>query len=160
MQPAITRIEAIHVTGMRKTMSFSNDLTMPLWQGFGPRIKDIPNRANGNRINLTNYLYPVSHYFNEPMLSFERWAAVEVNDFSEMVHGLETFIIPAGLYAVFEHRGTVQEFEDAMGYIYTKWMPEQGWQTDDRPHFEIMGPGYRQGDSNASETVFVPVKKI
>lgn len=160
MEPTITRLPAMHLTGLKKNICVARDETIALWQAFAPQIKNIPNRANQNRINLTNYLHPIQETFLNLALPFERWAAVEVTGFSEVLTGLETLTIPEGLYAVFIHKGTALEFSKTLEYIYMQWMPAAGYQPDNRPHFETMGPDYKYGDPEASETVYIPVKQV
>jgi AraC family transcriptional regulator len=40
-----------------------------------------------------------------PEAPFEKWAAIEVADFSKIPDGMETFTLTGGRYAVFIHKG-------------------------------------------------------
>lgn len=45
--------------------------------------------------------------------------------------------IPAGTYAVAEFAGTANEIADAWELVFAAWLPESGYQPDDRPGVEV-----------------------
>ncbi len=44
--------------------------------------------------------------------------------------------INGGKYAIFTHKGSYEKFSDSYGYIYGKWIPENGHELRDSPCFE------------------------
>lgn len=71
---------------------------------------------------------------------------------------MDILIIPEGLYAVFVHIGTVKTFPQTMQEIYSKWIPESGYQLDVRPHLQIMKENYFGPlDPRSEEEVWVPI---
>ncbi len=70
-------------------------------------------------------------------------AAVEVANFNHVPTGMETFLLPGGLYAVFLHRGAALTALQTFQYIYETWLPASGYQLDSRHHFEILGERYK-----------------
>ena len=98
-------------------------------------------------------------YFNDfnPDTEFEKWAAVEVTDLNSIPAGMESFILKAGLYAVFLHKGSGTD-NSTHQYIYSTWLPNSDYIMDDRPHFEILGEKYRNDDPGSEEEIWIPIR--
>lgn len=154
------RIEVLSpkiLVGVSKTMSLANNLTGQLWGQFGPRIKVIPNRIGDDKISMQ--LYPPNYYAQfSPTTEFIKWATVEVSSFDDVPEGLQTFDLPGGLYAVFDYKGSSAD-PTIFQYIFTEWFPKSGYVIDDRPHFEVLGPKYKNNDPNSEEEIWVPVRE-
>jgi len=104
-------------------------------------------------------LYGKDFYTNfSPTRDFEKWAAVEVSDFDIVPEEMDTLIIPAGQYAVFHYKGSHNNGHDVFSYIFGEWLPVSGYELDDRPHFEILGPKYKNGDPDSEEEIWIPIK--
>ena len=88
---------------------------------------------------------------------FEKWAAVEVPDFDTIPAGMETFVLPAGLYAVFDYKGSSTDTQ-IFQHIFGVWLPGSNFVLDARPHFEILGEKYKNADPNSEEEIWIPVK--
>lgn len=91
----------------------------------------------------------------DPSASFEKWAAAEWE--GSVPEHMELLELPGGTYAVFTYTGTPDAFPPFARYIFTEWLPQSDYRLDNRPHFEVMGPGYDPADPDATEKVFVPV---
>lgn len=139
-------------------MTYANNTTGQLWQSFMPRRNEIQNRVNEDFINLQIY-DPTFNFnqfdFHKP---FDKWASVEVSDFSYLPAEMETFIIPSGLYAVFNFKGSVKDAPAAFMYIFNTWLPASQYNLDHRPHFEILGEKYKKNDPSSEEEIWIPVK--
>ena len=156
MQPRIETITEKKLVGKRLRMSFSENRTFELWRTFMPARKQIQN-------NIGTALYSMQVYDNlffdnfNPNAVFEKWATVEVTDFDNVPRGMETYILTGGLYAVFLHKGSNTD-NRTFQYIFTTWLPNSNYLLDDRPHFEILGEKYKNGDPNSEEEIWIPVK--
>jgi len=71
---------------------------------------------------------------------------------------METFTIPAGMYAVFLYKGTPAEFGPTFNYIFNTWLPGSAYEADDRPHFEVLGEKYKNNDPESEEEIWVPIR--
>lgn len=142
--------------GQRLTMSFADYKVKELWQAFNPRRKEISNKVTNEMISIVVYK---STHFSDFKLSneFERWAAGEVSDFENVPSNMETFILPSGLYAVFNYKGLSSDMA-IYQYIYGTWVPNSGYDLDDRPHFEVLGDKYKNNDPNSEEEIWIPIK--
>lgn len=157
MEPRIETLTERILIGQRTKMSYTNNQTPALWRSFMPRRKEILDTV-GNELYAMQ-LYPSSFFaqFN-PNAEFEKWAAVQVTHFDAIPAGMESFRLKGGLYAVFPFRGTMQEAAQAFQYIYSNWIPNSAYQLDDRPHFELLGEKYKNGDPASEEEFWIPIK--
>ena len=139
-------------------MSFAVNKTFELWRSFMLRQNEVQNRLNTDMISMQ--VYDPSCNFREFELhaEFEKWAAVEVTGFELVPEGMEPFTIPAGLYAVFLHKGAASEGERTFRYIFGTWLPASDYELDNRPHFERLGAKYKNNDPESEEEIWIPVK--
>lgn len=159
MIPEIRTTGEIKLVGMRALMSFAENRTFELWRSFMPRrfeVKDaLPNRLYSMQI------YKAAPYTENFSMhtQFEKWAAVEVNDFGETPEGMKQYVLRGGEYAVFNYKGTPAMFHETARYIFLEWLPASGFKLDDREHFEILGEKYL-GPNNpeSEEEIWIPVK--
>jgi len=159
MQPKIKDLESLKLAGISKETSMANDKTEVLWKKF-MSIK-VKTAALSNRD-----LYSVECYRNiflegefSPQTTFKKWAALEVKDYLNLPEGFEKLELEGGLYAVFRHRGTAQNFAGTAKYIFEDWLPKSQYVLDHRPHFEIMGSDYKGPDDPESlEDIYIPIR--
>jgi AraC family transcriptional regulator len=157
MLPHIRQIEPIKIIGLRQSMNFANNTTHELWKSFMPRLKDVRDKVPANRISLQHYPEGFFREFN-PNAVFEKWAGVEITGFTNVPEGMETYTIPAGLYAVFHYKGNSNNAPAVFRYILADWLPQSGYTLDIRPHFEILGDKYKNGADDSEEDIYIPVK--
>lgn len=155
--PRLEMLEEKKLVGKRIKMSFSNNKTKELWQGFMPKRREIKNNIGSELYSVE--VYPLLFYENfNPDKEFEKWATVEVTDFEIVSEDMETIILPYGLYAVFIHKGTASEGSKTYQYIFGTWLPASEFLLDNRPHFAKMGEKYKKEDPGSEEEIWIPVK--
>jgi AraC family transcriptional regulator len=71
---------------------------------------------------------------------------------------MESFELPGGLYAVFLYRGDARSASVFFQYIFGTWLPNSGYEPDDRPHFEVLGEKYKNNDPDSEEQIWIPIK--
>ncbi len=75
--------------------------------------------------------------------------------------GMKPKILAGGLYATFTHKGPVKTFVKTSNYIYGTWLPQSGYELDQRAHFEKLGAKfYGPEHPDSEEDIFVPIRKI
>lgn len=156
LDPAIKILTTKQLVGKKITMSFTENKTGELWRAFMPLRKSISNQVSHDLFSLQ--VYPANYFekFN-PQLPFEKWALTEVKEVEHLPEGMEAFILPGGLYAVFQHRGTDTSI---FTRIFTEWLPSSGYQLDERPHFELLGENYKNGDPASEEEIWIPIRTL
>jgi AraC family transcriptional regulator len=156
MQASIQTIGEKKLVGKRSIMTFANNTTIELWRGFMPKRKEIKNTLGANLYSIQ--IYPPLFFTAVKLdVPFEKWATMEVSDFSAIPDEMETYTLPGGLYAVFFYKGLNTDtliFE----YIHRTWLPNSDYLLDNRPHFEILGEKYRNADPNSEEEIWIPIQ--
>lgn len=101
--------------------------------------------------------------YNEPLKigdlkqEFEKWAAIEVSSFDNVPEGMDTYTLKGGLYAVFDYKGLSTD-NSIFVFIFGTWLPNSDYLLDNRPHFEILGDKYKNGDPNSEKEIWIPIK--
>lgn len=157
MTPQIVSISSKTLVGMSLTMSLAQNRTGELFRALMPRKREILNAVSADVFDVK--VYPSNYFasFN-PENEFTKWAAIETSSLELIPSGMQTFTMPGGLYAVFRHKGAEITAQEAFQFIFSKWLPHSSYELDDRPHFDVLGPQYRNGDPNSEEDIWIPVK--
>lgn len=156
MSPRIVTIHEKKLVGKRLIISFADFKITELWRSFSPRRNEITNNISNDLISLA--VYKPDHFSNfKPTNEFERWAGVEVSNFENIPHEMETFVLPGGTYAIFDYKG-LNTNKSIFQYIYGTWLPGSGYALDNRPHFEVLGEKYKNNDPASEEEIWIPIK--
>ncbi len=155
--PRIEKLSERKLVGMRVNMSFSDNKTFELWRSFMPRRAEIRNCISADLYSVE--VYP-SFFWKEfsPDKEFEKWATIEVTDFNVIPDQMTNLTVPAGLYAVFVHKGPASTGPKTYAYIFKSWLPNSDFTLDNRPHFALMGEKYKHNDPESEEEIWIPVK--
>lgn len=144
--------------GRRMKMCLADNTTPELWKNFMQSRKEIKNQLGPDLYSLQIF-DPVLNFKDfDNQTFFEKWAAVEVSDFDSIPNKMECYNLPGGLYAVFIHKGPASEGTKTFQYIFETWLPNSGYQLDNRPHFELLGEKYKNNEWESEEEVWIPVK--
>lgn len=157
MEPRIIELTEKTLVGKQQTMSLADNKTAELWSAFMPLRRNIPHAINPNLYSIQVYNADYFENFN-PHNTFEKWAAIEVSDWSVTPAEMETFTLPDGLYAVFHYKG-LSTSTSIFQYIFTSWLPNSGYVLDNRPHFELLGEKYKNNDPDSEEEIWIPIKQ-
>lgn len=137
-------------------MSLANNKTGELWRSFIPRRREIINPLSNDMISLQ--VYTPTHFADFKLTNeFEKWATVEVAHFDHVPADMETFILPGGLYTVFDYKGLSTD-NSIFQFIFGTWIPGSDYDLDDRPHFEVLGEKYKNNDPASEEEIWIPVQ--
>lgn len=155
--PQIITIPEKKLIGKRLRMSLAENRTAELWQSFMPQRRLIQHAVGAELISMSVYDagFDVSAF--TPAVPFDKWAAVEVSDQAAVPDGMEAFVIPQGLYAMFLYRGHPRNFAPMFQYIFREWLPASGYELDARPHFELMGARYNNDSPDSEEDLYIPI---
>lgn len=158
MEVIIKNLAKKKLVGMHLKMSFVNNRTGELWKNFMQRPHEISNKLSADFFSIQ--CYPLTYFKDfKPTMEFEKWATVEVSDFTSIPKGMGAFELEAGLYAVFYYKGSSLD-TSIYEYIFGVWIQKSGYALDDRPHFEVLGEKYKNEDPNSEEEIWIPIKNI
>ena len=152
--PKICVIPEKKLVGMCQQMVFHYPSIVALWQRFMPRHRQVLHRNSSEFIALQEGDSVAD--IGKPNVEFEMWATVEVSEVNNIPLGMESITIPEGLHAVFLLKGT--DSERLMTYIFKDWLPNSGYELEDRPHFQVMGEAYKNNDPSSEEDFYIPIK--
>jgi AraC family transcriptional regulator len=157
MSPIIELINEKKLVGKRMTMSYADYRVGELWANFMPRRKEITNKLTNDLISLV--VYSSTHFVDfKATNEFERWATVEVASFDNVPDVMETFILSSGLNAVFHYTGLSTGISSFHQNIFNVWLPNSGYNLDNRAHFEVLGEKYKNNDPSSEEEIWIPIK--
>jgi AraC family transcriptional regulator len=152
MKPRLINRSAKKIIGIQSMMQpHQHGNIVALWQRFMPRKKEILTVVNKDHIAMQVY-----SDFNTLEKSFDIWACVEVSSLDRIPKGMTGFIIPKGAYAVFLQKG--MDASNTYQQIMTQWLPNSGFEIDDRPHFQVMGKLYKNGSAASEEDFYIPIR--
>ena len=158
--PKILVIEAKKVIGLQSETSMSNSSTARMWGEFMQRRKEVKNCVGDDLLSIQVYPKNLKMADFTDDTVFVSWAATEVSDFDNTPVGMESRVLPGGLYARFRHKGATSEFHKTAQFIFEEWMPGSDYDVDDREHFEVLSEKYLgPNDPNSEEDVFIPIKQ-
>jgi len=136
MKPQMTHIEEKKLVGTHVHTSLANNNIPKLWNDFMPRIEEIANNRNTGYYEAHPYdsSFAMENFTGE--MEFEKWAAVEVVGVDSIPTGMKAITIEGGEYAVFEHKGKMNNIQLSFDYAYGTWLPNSDYEIDNRADFE------------------------
>lgn len=157
-KPSIEHLSEKKLVGKSLGMSLADNRTAELWRSFMPLRKKITDPVSNTMFALRVYDKAYDFKSIDPRAGFEKWAAVEVSDLTKVPAGLESFVIPTGLYAVFHYKGLNTD-PGIFRYIFGEWLPASpDYELDHRPHFETLGELYKNNDPDSEEDIWLPIR--
>ena len=104
-EPRMEILPEKKLIGKRLTMTLAENRTVELWRSFMTHRKEIKNAMTSDLFSVQVY-EPSFDFDNfDPYASFEKWAAMQVSDDSELPPGMERLCLEEGTYAVFFYKG-------------------------------------------------------
>lgn len=149
----IAIIEPKKLIGFSLTTSFRDDKTQIVWRKFMMRRNEIVNQTSNQLFSLQ--IYPENFTANQ---TFRKYALAEVSDFNNIPNDFETFELESGKYLVFNYQGKAENGPEIFRYIFQNVIPENQFEVDNRPHFEIFGEDYNTNDDSAEEEIWIPIR--
>lgn len=157
MEPRIEQLPQKKLVGKRIRTAQAENRTAELWRAFMPRRKEIKNTVGSDLFSVQFFDTSLDPF--GPDTPFDKWAAVEVTEFTELPEGMEALVLENGPYAVFVHRGPVSAAPQTFGYIYGTWLPASEYDADNRrAHFAVMGKKYAAESPDSEEEIWIPVQ--
>ncbi|HZN32885.1 MAG TPA: GyrI-like domain-containing protein [Pirellulaceae bacterium] len=131
-QPTIAAKPPLTVVGMERSFIHSqspdaNNLQVlgELWREFPPRAREIPNRV-GHAMYGVIYERPPAERKHRHELQYIAGVAVSAGD--HIPAGLVARTIPGATFAVFLHRGPINQIAATVREIYREWLPASPYQ--------------------------------
>lgn len=156
VQPQIKIIKEIHVAGIRGTATLENIFS--LWQRFAEKLDHIPNTYPSARtFGICEYQENVSATSYDMELT--EVIGIEVTSYSKLTADIVFKTIPAGKFAVFTHKGSLNDILKTYQYIWGTWVLLTDETIDNRDDFELYDERFMGKENENSEVdIYIPIK--
>jgi AraC family transcriptional regulator len=160
IQPSIRQIEEVRLIGLRYKTTLHKNRTPDMWKVFNLRVHEITNRigvVKGYGICEVDPGYNLNEFNINS--EFSHFIGTEVSSFNELPQGMETKTLVGGKYAVFTHKGKMNNLKMTYDYIWGTWALCSGFEIDVRDDFDYYDERFLGHDNELSEfDICIPVK--
>ncbi len=157
--PKIITLPETHLLGHSIQTTLTKNESKQLWTTFRQDLSKTAYSAAHTFYNV--HQYKNLDFFKQysPNTEFIKWACTKLNPDLACPDGFKSLQIETGLYAIFEHHGSVLDFNRTMTFILQEWLPNSEYVLDHRAHFEVLDHRYL-GPMNPDsvEDVYIPIK--
>lgn len=162
MEPALKFVNEKKVIGMgtRFISALSpdrnNNTVIPyLWGKYNPRSQEIKARLGPVDMGIVICIEDEKEKSHPDECFY--MACAEVKSTADIPQGMMAMTIPAGNYAVFTHKGTVDKISLTMKYIYGSWLPKSGKKLREAPEIEIYDQRFKPGSEDSEFDIYIPI---
>lgn len=135
----------------------NNHIVIPqLWDKYIARSSEIKSRKSAVDLGLCECISDPAQK-NHPDECFYV-AGTEVSDFNSAPEGMVKKVVSGGRYAVFTHKGKLDNLEHTMSYIFGSWLPKSGEELRDAPDLEIYDERFKFGSEISEMDLYIPIK--
>ena len=158
MKIVVIEREKLQVIGMKITTNTEEMMIPKFWDIFIKRMPEIelftiPNCSLGICLGGTTKE-------DENSTRFDYLACKILTKKPDVIpENMIVHEVPAGLFAVFTHRGNIDSLSETYQYIYDQWLEESVYEQEDRDQIEWYDARF-QYDSDQSEIdIHIPIKR-
>ncbi len=157
MNPRFVYREAFTVAGMKCRTTMENNLIPQLWDDFMQRSDELANTIEPDNCYGICYYEegddaPGNKYFSY-------LASIEVSATQNLPVGMESRLIPAADYAVFEHHGPLDDLQKTYKAIYGDWYPTSEYKKIGDQDFELYDQRFKFGQADSVMEIWIPIEK-
>jgi AraC family transcriptional regulator len=150
LRPRFEQYGQMQVVGLSARYSFENTIGIPAqWQRFMALRDDIPYQAEDIPIGVAQ--------IPDEEGQFRYLCGIEVAGFGDVPSGLESAVVAACRYAVFEHNGHVSGIYDTYARIWNEALPEAGCVVAEAPLIERHNATFDPSTGEGGLTLWIPL---
>ena len=154
LKAKINTKDTFKVIGLKYYGENQNKEITKLWDDFLPKMDSIKNRINLS--TCYGICYPEEDHTKK---NFEYIAAVEVSDIDDIPEGMVGRTIPKQTYAVFTHKGSLDNLTETYQAIYAIWQPKSGRELIKAPDFEFYDERFHADNPEKSALdLYIPIQ--
>ncbi|HPT72517.1 MAG TPA: AraC family transcriptional regulator, partial [Candidatus Cloacimonadota bacterium] len=141
MKPRIVKLEAMTVVGLSCRSTMKENTIPQLWDAFNKICGDIKNPAGKDfALGICPYVQMDNFTEND---SFEYLATIPVSKVEDLRNGLKSHVIPAATYAVFTHKGPLNNLHETYEMIFSTGL--EGYEMAEADQIEWYGDKFKFG---------------
>lgn len=143
---------AITVAGLKERYQEAGSAGIPAqWQRLSAVLGNLEQQVG-------EATYGVCHNFSEGG-AFDYLCGVEVKSTLGLPEDWQQLTLPAEqTYAVFQHEGHTSMIRHTCETIFSRWLPNSGYQSSQAPFFERYGPEFDGRTGEGGLEIWVPVQ--
>jgi len=158
MKVRVKQMPEMHVAYVRHIGPYKGD--SELFQELSDKLFKWAGPRNLIRFPMTKFLII---YHDNPEITDEdklrTSVCITVPEKTEVDGDIGKMSIPEGKYAMAHFKVTADQFQEAWNSVYRDWLPDSGYQPDDRPCYELYrGHGDKGGKFDVD--ICIPVKPL
>ncbi len=139
------------IAGLGERYTWETSKAVPAqWQRFVPYLGDISRQVGRDTFGVA--------YNGDDEGNFDYLAGVEVADFSDLPAAFSRLRIGPQKYAVFSHREHISTIRRTVKTVWSKWLPESGYEAADAPSFERFGEEFEPQTGMGGFEIWIPIK--
>jgi AraC family transcriptional regulator len=117
-----------------------------------------------NLVNFPETKYLIIYHDNPEITDEDKLrvsVCITVPENTEVDGDVGKMIIPKGKYAMAHFEITADQFQEAWNSVYRDWLPESGYQPEDRPCYELYSGNCEESkDGKFKVDICVPIKPL
>lgn len=160
VKPEIRTVGPLKLAGLLYEGNNENHELAGVWATFMKRTHELKNVIDPT--SLYGMCEPVVDDLRD--LDFHTFyditylVALEVSSDEYLPEGMTYWEIPEQKYAMFTHTGDVKTMGQTYQGIFTKWLPESGYEVVHAHDFELYNKEFRPESPDSKAYIFVPIK--
>jgi AraC family transcriptional regulator len=162
LQPQIVTKSAFNVVGCRRAFisglspDANNFIVIPkLWEEFIERMNEITAQAGEESYGIVHARPEAERKHPHEMMYI---AGVRVAPGNDAPPGMVLYEVPAGLYAVFTHRGPIANLGKTLAGIYREWLPASGYRHGGTCDVELYDRRFNPTAESSEMETWIPIR--
>ena len=152
MEMKLVERPAFSVMGLKYEGQNEHDEIGQLWGQFNARVKAMPELMGPEAYGLCTWV-------DEATGVFEYVSAYVVKNVDQMPEGFVLRSVHAHRYAVFAHRGPLDNLRESYNNIYQVWLPQSGLKLHpDKFDMEVYDEAFKAGAPDSVMWIYVAVE--
>ena len=157
MKPRIETHEAMNVVGLHCRTCQKNNTVPQLWDDFFKKYEILKDICDTSRSFGVCYYENMDNFDEETDFSYLAGFPL-INENSTIPEGIESRIVPAAKYAIFEHKGSLETLNQTYENIFAKWLNENGLECDMKDQLELYDCRFKFGKDDSIMEIWIAVK--
>lgn len=120
-----------------------------VWEELNTRSREIENSSPGFAYGV---MLGEEDGFTKYLAGF-----ATADDFTTPT-GMEAIAIPAGLWAIFTHYGSLENLQESNRYAYQEWLPNSEYEMRMSPHIEFYSPKSEGNEEEMEMEFWIPIE--
>ncbi|MDD4156832.1 MAG: AraC family transcriptional regulator [Candidatus Cloacimonetes bacterium] len=154
MKPQIIEKPEFKVIGLKCTTTMADNIIPRLWDDFNKRCCEVKNGFD-LWIGVCPYVEMTDMNNETP---FDYIAGRAVNNFNDIPKDMVTWTVPASKYAIFTHKGSLENLNQTYKYIFCVWAKESEYEISNADQLEIYDERFKFGQEDSEFDIYIPIK--